>query len=424
MRLRFKIIAGGMLFPLLCGCGQSTAEKLPPGAGGEVLYVSSSADPAAADGSRGHPFQQIQDAVDASRGGTEIVVGGGEYGPFEIPARCSGTEADRTVVKAAEGARPVIRTPSGSAGKDSVGISMENVAYIRVSGLEISGGTHGIYYESNADADGTALSGVTIQACRVHDVHGVHGIAVYAANDKIPVTDVVIEGCEIYDCRCGGSESLAVNGNIDGFEIRGNWVHDNDNIGIDMIGFEGTAIHDAAYAGNRYDADFVRNGICRGNTVCGITAYGNRAYLENGEYSLCAGGIYVDGGQNIDIYGNTVSDCDIGIEVATEHSLLENPLFRVAGVNVHDNTITGCTGFAGLAFGGYDGERGFTEECRFYRNTLTDNPVQIAVQRSRDNEIDHNTLIGGELMIEYHENLPREEMDNDFHDNTWEKAAD
>ena len=93
-------------------------------------------------------------------------------------------------------------------------------------------------------------------------------------------------------------------------------------------------------------------------------------------------------------------------------------MFQVSGIEVYNNEISECTGFAGLAFGGYDAERGFTVECRFHHNTLRNNPVQIVVQRSKNNEIDHNTIIGGTTVIEYNAELPEEEMDNNFHDNS------
>ena len=40
------------------------------------------------------------------------------------------------------------------------------------------------------------------------------------------------------------------------------------------------------------------------------------------------------------------------------------------------------------------------------------------MQRSKNNEIDHNTIIGGTTVIEYNAELPEEEMDNNFHDNS------
>ena len=37
----------------------------------------------------------------------------------------------------------------------------------------------------------------------------------------------------------GASESVVVNGNVKGWRIAGNHIHDNNNIGIDAIGYEG-----------------------------------------------------------------------------------------------------------------------------------------------------------------------------------------
>ncbi len=41
--------------------------------------------------------------------------------------------------------------------------------------------------------------------------------------------------------KTGSRESLVVNGNVTNFRITHNIVHDNNNIGIDVIGFERTA---------------------------------------------------------------------------------------------------------------------------------------------------------------------------------------
>ena len=150
-----------------------------------------------------------------------------------------------------------------------------------------------------------------------------------------------------------------------------------------------------------------------------ISAYGNPAYRSGGAYDLCADGIYVDGGQNIEIYENFVFNCDIGIEVATEHSPDDNALFRVSGVEVHDNVIASCMGWCGLAFGGYDADLGFTEGCSFHHNTFIDNAVQIGVQRSRGNQIYRNLFVGGETGVEYNTCCRETDLINVFSDNLW-----
>ena len=187
-----------------------------------------------------------------------------------------------------------------------------------------------------------------------------------------------------------------------------------------MIGFEGTAKHPKGEGfENLYDADYARNGQCFGNVVYNISAEGNAAYFYDGEYDLCADGIYVDGGQNIEIYNNFVYSCDIGMEVATEHSPDDNELFKVSGIKVYDNVVADCEGWCGLCFGGYDRDLGFTEGCEFYSNTFIDNGTQIGVQRSKGNSIHDNLCVGGDSCIEYNTDCREEDMVNDFGSNVW-----
>lgn len=376
-----------------------------------VLHVSAEGDDKTADGSDAHPFTTISDALAVVKPGTTISVHAGTYQPFEVNAECSGTEKAPVTIRAAKEEKPVIQS------KKAIGIHLINVDNFVISGLEVVGGTHGIYYESTPDQGEKVLENITIQNCVVRNINGTHGICVYAANDKAPVKNITMENCEVFDCRCDSSESTVFNGNIDGFTIRNNKIHNNDNIGIDMIGFEGTAKHENGYKGNPYDVDFARNGKCYGNVIYGISTYGNKAYREGSGYNLCAGGIYVDGGQNIEIYNNFIYNCDIGIEVATEHSPKDNPLFHVSGVEVHDNIIANCQGYCGLAFGGFNSSLGLTVGCNFHNNTFIDNSVQIVVQRSARNQIHHNLFVGGEVGIEYNTDCAEADLVNEYGEN-------
>ena len=383
-----------------------------------IVHVATDGSDISGDGTPDAPFATASAAAEALPGSLIILHGGG-YGPFELGPECSGKEDSPTVIIPAEGETVVIHA------EDGAGIRLVNACYITVKGLEVEGGTYGIEYTSTQGSGERPLTSISIINCTVHGVRGVHGICVYACNDLEPVTDLRLEGCEVYDCECGSSESLVLNGNIDGFLVAGNSVHDNNNIGIDMIGFEGTARHpDKNSSGNSYDVDFVRNGICRDNIVYNISTEGNPAYYEEGEYDPCAGGIYVDGGQDIEIYNNFIFNCDIGLEVATEHSPDDNELFQVSGIRVHDNIIADCSGWTGLCFGGYDGDRGFTQGCEFDHNTLVDNASQIGVQRSRNNRIYANLVVGGETGVEFSEDCITEDMVNDISGNVCAEIGD
>ncbi len=412
MKKTVVLVISLMLFLIASGtsaCGKKL-EMNEPAAQSEV-HVSAEGSDESGNGTESAPYATVSRAAETAPGSL-IIVHGGEYGPVTLGPECSGSEGSPTIIRAAEGESAVFHAVEEKA------ISLTDVSHISIEGIETEGGTHGIDYRSTRESGDMPLSDISIRGCKVHGVRGIHGISVYACNDLAPVTDLTIEGCEVWDCECGSSESVVLNGNVDGFLIAENRVHDNDNIGIDMIGFEGTAKHPDEESGkNPYEADQVKNGICRDNVVYNISAEGNPEYYDDGEYDLCADGIYVDGGRDIEIFNNFIFNCDIGLEVATEHSPEDNELFRVSGISVHDNVIADCTGWTGICFGGYDEDLGFTEDCVFNHNTLVDNATQIGVQRSRNNRISENLIIGGETAVEFSEDCRKEDMVNDISGN-------
>ena len=181
------------------------------------------------------------------------------------------------------------------------------------------------------------------------------GIAVYGTDAKTPISELAIDGNEVHHLKTGSSESLVVNGNVTNFRITHNVVHDNNNIGIDVIGFERTAPDPAV--------DQARDGVVSRNLVYNITSRGNPAY-RNDESS---DGIYVDGGTRILIEQNVIHDVDFGIELASEHKDR-----ATSYVIARNNLIYHCH-TAGVSIGGYAPERGRTEHCAVVNNTLYEN---------------------------------------------------
>ena len=124
-----------------------------------------------------------------------------------------------------------------------------------------------------------------------------HGIAAYGDDPHAPIQGLVIRGNTVDNLHLGASESVVVNGNVIDWSIVRNRIHDNDNIGIDAIGYEPTLTGTDRYTiRNR-----ARYGEIRGNTVERIRSRGNPAYWEDGSWCNCADGIYVDGGTHIRI---------------------------------------------------------------------------------------------------------------------------
>lgn len=420
-------LIGLTIMSVVCtGCGSTNPADAPEPSDPMMIHVSVSGSDATGDGTENNPYETITCAAAKVQPGSRVIIHEGEYEPLELDDKVSGTSEKPVSFEAADGEKAVIvqetgNCQSGEDGmKDAYGIHIVNASNITIRGLEVKGGTHGIYYESTRKQCEKPLENISIIDCRVHDVCGAHGICVYARNDLTPVEKLTMKNCRIYDCKCGDSESAVFNGNIDGFEICGNVIHDNNNIGIDMIGFEGNAKHPKNEDfDNPYSVDFVRNGTCHDNIVYNISAEGNPAYEEDGEYDLCADGIYVDGAQDIEIYNNFVFNCNIGLEVATEHSPDDNELFRVSGIHVHDNVLAGCRDWCGLCFGGYDRDLGFTENCDFNNNTFVDNETQLGIQRSKNNKIYDNLFVGKSSAIEFNYDCRQKDLINDIGRNVW-----
>lgn len=253
---------------------------------------------------------------------------------------------------------------------------------ITVSGLDISG------YDTtkiSAMPIGIYIHGASTHITISHDhVHAMgnyngtlgsfdlnaHGIAAYGDNPHHPITDLTITGNEVDHLALGASESVVVNGNVDGWRITKNSIHDDNNIGIDAIGYEPTLGGAARYT----QANRARHGVIADNTVADIISRGNPAYYEDGSWCNCADGIYVDGATHVRIERNHVSRDDIGIEVAAE-----NPRGSADHVVVADNDVTG-SGYVGITTGGYcDGgadcggvKTGTSFDNTFVNNTLYD----------------------------------------------------
>ena len=144
--------------------------------------------------------------------------------------------------------------------------------------------------------------------------------------------------------------------NVDGFKIVGNTIRDNNNIGIDVIGYEGTSKQN----------DYARNGVIENNTVSHNSSYGNPAYGD--EYS--AGGIYVDGAEHVDIKNNTVYNNDLGIEATSEHKGKYARDIRITDNKVYGNAYTG------ISIGGYDTKRGGTINSVIAHNIMYRNDTK------------------------------------------------
>jgi hypothetical protein len=212
-----------------------------------------------------------------------------------------------------------------------------------------------------------------------------HGIAAYGDDPHGAILNLVIHGNTVDHLRTGASESVVTNGNVNHFAITNNHIFDNNNIGIDAIGYEPTLTGKYRYT----NADRARNGTIAGNRIDRIRSRGNPSYWDHG-WCNCADGIYIDGATHIHVRHNHVTRSDIGIEVAAE-----NGRGTADFVTVAHNHVTGSL-FTGLATGGYCNDK---PSCGGVRTgTSHDNLFEFNVLRG------NNQLNDGspEVLIQYH----------------------
>lgn len=316
-------------------------------------------------GAEAYPWRHIQYAVNKVGPGSTVYVMDGVYNET-VTFYSSGGSGAYITLQNYPGHKPVIDGTGIAISGETGLIVIENKAYIKVIGFEIrnlkAGGVSaafpaGIWIRGN----GAFLE---IRNNIVHDIEnsckrcGAHGIAVYGRDPNASIHDILIDGNQVYNGKFGWSESMVLNGNVEKFIVSNNIVHDNDNIGIDFIGYEGENSNPAV--------DRARDGTVFGNLVYNINSYGNPAYGTE----RSADGIYVDGGTNIIIERNIVHHANLGIELASEWAGKTTSYITVRDNFVYSNTQ------AGIAFGGYDRRRGSTQYCNIINNTLYNNFTQ------------------------------------------------
>jgi hypothetical protein len=342
-----------------------------PGAFGQPnssFFVSNTGDDSNS-GTQRTPWRTIQHAADTVRAGSTVNVRGGIY-EERVSIKTSGNAADGYITfRSYPGETAVLDAAHFTPDGRSAILTIHNRSYITIEGFEIRNYRTA---ERRLTPIGISVMGagshIDLLKNNVHNIeqtfdgrdapgHGANafGIAIYGTDAKTPISELVIDGNEVHHLKTGSSESLVVNGNVTNFRITHNVVHDNNNIGIDAIGFERTAPDPAV--------DQARDGVVSGNLVYNITSRGNPAY-RNDESS---DGIYVDGGTRILIEQNVIHDVDFGIELASEHKDR-----ATSHITARNNLIYHCH-TAGVSIGGYDAERGHTEHCTVVNNTLYDN---------------------------------------------------
>jgi len=320
-------------------------------------------------GTQAAPWRTVQHAADTARAGSIVYVRGGVYEEL-VSINASGNASDGFITFKSYPGETAVLDASHFTPSDRQGVlTIHNQSYVRIEGLEIRNFRTAEHRLSPLGINVIgAGSHIELLKNNVHDIENNFqgrdapgsggngfGIAVYGTDAKTPITDLIIDGNDVHHLKTGSSESLVVNGNVTNFRITHNVVHDNNNIGIDVIGFEHTAPDPAV--------DQARDGIVSENLVYNITSRGNAAYRDDES----SDGIYVDGGTRILIEQNVMHNVDFGIELASEHKDR-----ATSYITARNNRIYHCH-TAGVSIGGYAPDRGHTEHSNVVNNTLYEN---------------------------------------------------
>jgi hypothetical protein len=332
------------------------------------------------------PYKTISSAMAKAKAGTTVLVRPGIY-KENVIFSASGTPGAYLTLEGQPGA---IIDGTGMNGKNPL-VTIRDVSYVRIKGFEIRNLKPRL---TSVDATGILVvgtaAGVQILNNKIHDIWAssrsssvnAHGINVLG-NSNPGISNILISRNEIYNMKTGFSENLTLNGNVDGFEVSFNSIHDNNNIGIDIAG---------GYGEGPVGFDYARNGIVSGNNIYNINSSTNPAYKG----IRAAGGIYIDGGQSVTVERNRVDNSDIGIELASEE-----PGKVTKDIVVRNNFVS--RSYQGnIQIGGYDLTRGSATNISIVNNTTFGaKSGEIVVQFNSSNVIIKNNILYASVESEY-----------------------
>ena len=335
-----------------------------------TYYVATNGVDTSAGTSTNAPWRTLQHAASTLAAGDTVLVRGGVYNEVVVFG-VSGTDTNHTVTfQNFPGETPVVDGTGLAVAQRAYAAGLfefTNGSYVTVQGFELRNyqTSSTAYVPAGIDLTG-APHDLTFISNRIHHIANTssssnanaYGIAVHGTLPQV-CSNLVFRGNEICSNTLGQSESFSLDGNVSGFEITGNLVHDNNNIGIGFIGYEGVC--------SDTSLDYARNGSCHGNRVWNITDTGNPAYPAS-DYS--ADGIYSDGGSNVLIELNQIHHCDLGVELASEHA------GHAASACVCRDNLIWSNHTTGISLGGYDASVGYARNCVVTHNTLYHNDTQ------------------------------------------------
>jgi hypothetical protein len=385
IRALFLCLIGGLAF---CCCAQA-----------QTYYYVAKTGSDSNSGSASAPWLTIGHAALEAKAGSTVYVGAGTYSE-SVTFSNSGTSSAPIVfngqgVAIVDGTSVACcTTPSFASSNSFFGTTTQGllmigasggVSYVTVEGFTVqnyktsssSDVPLGIFVPGTGGGTGIQILNNTVK--NIETTAGssgnAYGLGVFGSSTT-PLTNVTVSGNTVTGCLTGESETVPINGNIHNSTISNNVIYGNDNIGIDVEGYQGLD--------SGSSVDFPANIDVVGNTV-----YNNSAANNAGEGSSSGSpdydqdGLYCDGCTQTIFERNTIYGNDIGIEAASEiagcassYVIMRNNL--IYGSNYVGITIGGYgkSGTGTCKTGGKDAGGGSSEYVYILNNTLYDNGTQ------------------------------------------------
>jgi len=331
--------------------------------------------------SLGTAWKTIQKACNTATPNSIVQIKGGTYNE-NVVVNVNGTIGNPITFKNYMNDIVLI---DGASTSGSTMITITNKNYLIFQNFTIQNKTindaQGLLVETTASNTSTSLTFKNITIKNINWTSSItaiptptdnaQGFIAYGRNGGI--TNLTVDSCQIFNNILGFSEALAINGNVDGFVVKNCKVHTNTNIGIDIIGHEGTC---SIVALDEARNGFVSNNECYNN----VSAYAT------------SGGIYVDGSKNVTIEKNKCYENGWGIEVGAELN------GTVEQITVKNNLIYNNQQ-AGLSIGGYDPTTTgqvinsvVRNNTFFQNNSLNDGTGEISMTKASNCVFENNVF--------------------------------
>jgi len=226
------------------------------------------------------PGQSFEAAVESLLPGDTLIVNAGTYSDTgRISIGVKGTANLPVLIRAADGARPVITRPAGAAVQNTINI--EGATYLTIRGLEITGN----------GGDGINMSGgpsfITLEDLVIHDVD-------VGINFRSSMNNITVRRNHIYRTGIDGGtgEGMYVGCNdatciVRDSLIEGNWIHDT---------LPGTTQGDGIEVKVGSHSNILRDNVIYNMAYPGIFVYGTGAnppnLVEGNVIWNCLEGIY------------------------------------------------------------------------------------------------------------------------------------